>query len=139
MVLLLAADVLVTYKVHTVTGARDQTDIRYGVECDQLLKVDRLVQEMDGLELDSAVHAVDATHKLVDNCPQILVLLHILARGDSHLDQNYLADPFRILRQEDLKSMQFLWDTLDIVESIHADNQLNALEFFPQGLDSIDD
>ena len=40
----------------------------------------------------------------------------------------YLFDPFWVLREEDLETLQFLGQTLDIIQSINTDNNLLALK-----------
>ena len=95
MTLLLRCDVLVGHKVHAIAGRRNETDITDSVECNQLIKRDRLVHEVDGHEFDGAydsldggMHvlseeltkfAVDSADQLVHNSAQVLVLLDILS------------------------------------------------------------
>jgi hypothetical protein len=44
------------------------------------------------------------------------------------LDEHDLANPFRVLGEEDLQGVQFLRDALDVVQAIDADDELYALE-----------
>lgn len=44
------------------------------------------------------------------------------------MHQNHLSDPFRVLRQEKLQCVELLGNTLDVIQSIYADNELNAVE-----------
>ena len=95
MTLLLRCDVLVGHKVHAIAGRRNETDITDSVECNQLIKRDRLVHEVDGHEFDGAydsldggMHvlseeltkfAVDSADQLVHDSTEVLVLLDILS------------------------------------------------------------
>lgn len=54
------------------------------------------MEEVDGHEFNSAEFAVDAADELVDHGAEILILFHVLARGDGDLDENDFADPFRV-------------------------------------------
>ena len=40
----------------------------------------------------------------------------------------YLFNPFWVLREEDLETLQFLGQTLDVIQSINTDDHLLALE-----------
>ena len=81
---------------------------------------------MDGHEFDSAKTTVDATDEFIDGGPEVLVLLDVLPRRHRELYEDDLADPFRMLGEEEFESMKFLWDTFDIVQAIDADNDLDA-------------
>ena len=83
---------------------------------------------MNGHELDGAELAVDTSNEFVDNSAEVLILLDILAGGNSDLYKNNLADPLRVFGKEDLKSVQFLRNTLDIIQTVDADDKLDALE-----------
>lgn len=95
------------------------------------------MHEVDGHELDGAELAVDASNELVHDSTQVLVLFDILARGNGDLHKDDLADPFRVLSQEDLKSVQFLRHTLDVVQAIDTDDEFDALEFLFEGGDAL--
>lgn len=58
-----------------------------------------------------------------------MVLLDVLSRRNSDLNQDNLANPFRVFCEEYFKRMKLLRDTLDIVETVNANDQFNALEF----------
>ena len=72
---------------------------------------------------------VDPPYQFIHDGAQILIFFHVLSTWDSNLDQNDLSNPFRMAGEKDLQGMQLLWDTLDIVKTIHADHQLNSMEF----------
>ena len=91
------------------------------------------MHEVDGHELDSAELAVDATNKLIDDCTEVLVLLDVLSRRNGDLYKHDLADPFGMLCEEDLESVQLLWYTLDVVEAINTYDELHTLELLLQG------
>jgi hypothetical protein len=38
-----------------------------------------------------------------------------------------------VLGKEDLKSVKFLWDTLDVIETVNTDNKLDTLELLFKG------
>ena len=44
------------------------------------------------------------------------------------MDQNHLPDPFRVLGQEQLQSMQLLRNTLDVIQSIDTNDELDPVE-----------
>lgn len=52
--LLLSSNVLVGDEVHAITSRRNDASIRDGIEGDELIEVDRLVEEVNRLELDRA-------------------------------------------------------------------------------------
>ena len=47
-----------------------------------------------------------------------------------------LADPFRVLAEEELKRVQLLWYTLDVVESVDTHNDLDVSKALLQLLDT---
>lgn len=126
--LLLGCNVLVCDEVHPVTGRRDNAGIRHGVECDKLVKVDGLVEEMNWLELNSAEFPVDATDQLVYHSPQVLILFDILSTWHSHLHQNDLTYPLWVITEEDLQRMELLGHALDVVQAVDTDHELDTLE-----------
>jgi phytoene dehydrogenase-like protein len=134
--LLLGSDVLVGHQVHAISCRRDKAYVGDGVESDQLIKGDRLVHEVDWHELDGTELAVDASNKFVDNSAEILVLLDILARGNGDLYEDNLANPLRVLGKEDLESVQLLGHTLDVVQAVDTDNELDALELLLERCDT---
>lgn len=83
---------------------------------------------MDRHKLDGAELSVDAADQLVDYCAKVLVFLDILARRNGNLDENDLANPLRVLSKKNLESMQLLRHTLDVVQTVDTDNELDALE-----------
>ena len=86
------------------------------------------MHEVDGHELDRSKTSVDAPNELVDCRAQVLVFLDILARGYGKLRKDNLADPFRMLCQEELERVQLLGDTLDVVQTVNANDDLHAVE-----------
>jgi len=131
--LLLCRDVLVGHQVHTVACRRHETDIRDSVERNKLVERDRLVHEVDGHELDSAELAVDASYELIDDSTEVLVLLDVLSRRNGDLYKHDLTDPFGMLCEEHLESVQLLWYTLDVVEAINTNDELHTLELLLEG------
>jgi len=59
---------------------------------------------------------------------QVLVLFHILSAGYSDLNKLNFANPFGMLAEETVKGMEFVFYTLDIVESVDANNEFDTLE-----------
>lgn len=49
----------------------------------------------------------------------------------------YLADPLWVLSQEDLERVKLLGNTLDVVQSVDSDDELDALELSLELLDSL--
>lgn len=132
MALLLCRDVLVGDQVHSVAGRRYDASIGDGVERNELIKVDGLVEEVDGHEFNRAKLAVDPADKLVHYRPQILILLDILPARHSDLYQNDLANPLWVVTEEDLQRVQLLRHALDIVQAIDTNHKLDALELLLQ-------
>lgn len=48
-----------------------------------------------------------------------------------------LSDPFWVLSEEELEGVQLLGDSLDVVESVNSDNQLDTVEPLLELLDSL--
>ena len=48
--------------------------------------------------------------------------------GGARARGTHLADPLRVLREEELEPVQLLRDALDVVEPVDADDDLDALE-----------
>ncbi len=144
MTLLLASHVVVRNQVHAVTSRRYEADVGYGVESNKFVKGDRLVHKMDWHELDGACNqlakayrmiknshtefTVDTAHKLIDHCSQVLILFHILSAWYGNLNENNFANPFGMLAEENFQSMEFLWNALDVVESVDANNEFDTVE-----------
>ena len=95
------------------------------------------MHEVDRHELDGAELAVDASDKFVDDSAEVLVLLDILARGNGDLYEDNLANPLRVLGKEDLESVQLLGHTLDIIQTVDTDNELDALELLLERCDAL--
>lgn len=88
-------------------------------------------------KLDSAETAIDTTNEFVDCCAQILVLLDILSRGHSELHKDNLSDPFWVLSEEELKCMELLRNTLDIIKPVDADDDFHAVKALLKGSDTL--
>ena len=58
-------------------------------------------------------------------------------RGASIDTATHLADPLRVLRQEYLQRVQLLRDTLDVVQSVHTNDDLASLEPLLECLESV--
>ena len=86
------------------------------------------MEEVNGHELNRAKSSIDSANQLVDHSTQVLVLFHILPRGNSDLNQNNLADPLGVLRQEHFKGVKFLGDALDIIQTIDTNHKFDTLE-----------
>lgn len=82
--------------------------------------------------------AVYSSYQFVHDGAKILIFLYILTRWHGNLDQHDLAYPLRVLGEEDLERVQLLWHTLDIIETIDADNKLDPLELALQSVDAFD-
>ena len=79
VIVALSGDIFVGDKVHAIAGGGDKADVGNSIECGELVKGDGLVQEVDGHKFNSTEATIDATHELVDNGAQVLVLLDILS------------------------------------------------------------
>ena len=53
------------------------------------------------------------------------------------MDQHNLADPFGVFCQENLESVELLRNTLDVIETVNTDNQLDTLELLLECLDTL--
>ena len=83
---------------------------------------------MDRHKLDRAKASVDTTDEFVDRRAQILILLDVLARWHGELHEYDLSDPLWVLSKEELECLELLGHALDIVESVYADDDLDAVK-----------
>lgn len=83
--------------------------------------------------------SVDSANKLINNRSQVLVFFDITTTGHCHLNQNNASDPVGVFGQEYFQRMQFLRHTLDVIQSVNADDKLHTLEFALQCLNTLDD
>jgi len=51
----------------------------------------------------------------------------------------YLADPLRMLSEKKLKSMQLLWYTLNVIQTINPDNDFDASKALFELFDAVND
>ena len=72
--------------------------------------------------------AIDTADELVDDSAQILILLNVLTTRHGDLHKHHLANLVRVFVQKDLEGVQLLRHALDVVEPVHADDQLHALK-----------
>jgi hypothetical protein len=127
----------VTHQVHAVAGTGHQADIANRVQRAQFIKCQALMHKVNRHKLDSAETAIDTTNEFVDCCAQILVLLDILSRGHSELHKDNLSDPFWVLSEEELKCMELLRNTLDIIKPVDADDDFHAVKALLKGSDTL--
>jgi hypothetical protein len=80
---------------------------------------------------------VDSSDKLVDDSTKVLILFDILSARHGNLNQDDFANPLRVVGQEDFQSVKFLRYALDVIETIHTDNQFDAFELFLQDLNPL--
>ena len=73
--------------------------------------------------------AVDATDQFVNDGAQVLVLLHVLTARYGNLNEHNLANPLRVLSEEDFQSMKFLRDAFDVIKAVHTNDELYTLKF----------
>ena len=125
-----------THQVHTITSTGNQASVRQSVHCRQLLERYRLVHEVNRHKLDRTEATVDAAYELVDGRAQVLVLLDVLTGRNGELNENDLPDPFGVLSEEDFESVELLRDTLDVVETVNADDDFAAFESLAKGGDT---
>jgi hypothetical protein len=71
---------------------------------------------------------IDPSHQLVHSRSQILILFDVLPGWHCQLHEDYFSNPFGVLCQEDLESVHLLWNTLDVVKTINADDDFASLE-----------
>lgn len=95
------------------------------------------MHEVDRHPVDGSESAVDATDKLIDGRAEVLVLLDVLPRRNGDLDKDDLSDPLGVLLEEDLHGVELLRDTLDVVETVDTDDELDALEATAEGRDAL--
>ena len=60
---------------------------------------------MDRHEFDRPKLAIDPANKLINDGAKILVFFDVLSAGYGDLHENYFANPFRVLREEDFESV----------------------------------
>lgn len=53
------------------------------------------------------------------------------------MDQNHLSDTFRVLGQEQLQSVKLLGDALDVIQSINANDEFDAVKPLPELLNPL--
>lgn len=116
---------MTTYQVHTVSRTAHQADVTDRVQRAKFVERQALVHEMNRHEVDSAESTVDTSNKLVHRGAKVLVLLDVLSRWYCELCKNDLADPFGMLREEELEGVKFLRNTFYVVEPVDADNDLD--------------
>lgn len=117
-----------TDQVHAVARAGHQANVTECVQRTEFVKLQALVHEMDRHKLDSPKAAVDTPDELVHRRAQVLVLLDILTRRHGKLHKDDPADPLGMLCEEKLESVELLRHALDIVESVDANDNLDAVE-----------
>ena len=81
--------------------------------------------------------AVNSANEFVDHGSQVLVLFDILSTRHSDLNQDDLANPLGVLGEENLKSVQLLRNALDVIQTIHTDDELHALELALKGSNAL--
>jgi hypothetical protein len=86
------------------------------------------VHEVYRHKLDSAETSIDATDELVDGCTQILVLLDVLSGRDSELREDDLSYPLWVLSEEELERVELLGNAFDVIKSVDADDDFDAIE-----------
>lgn len=62
--------------------------------------------------------------------------VHIQGRSQCHY--SYLANPFRVLCEEELQGVKFLRYTLDVIQAIDTNDGLYSIESLLELLDSVD-
>ena len=142
VVSLLAKYVFQTCRVHAVTNTSNQTNI-----CDtQETKVFKLrnilrivLHRRKAQRSKSAVNCGNETRNLAANLVLWVLLLLFHTGRTRNLNQDNLITPVRVLFQKCFKSLQFLRNTTDTVQSISADNDLlTCIQFLDVGNDSLD-
>lgn len=126
-----------THQIHTVSSASNQAGITDGIQGTELIKGNAAMQEMDGHALHSAKSTVDPSDGLVDDGPEVLILLDILPRRHGDLNQDDFPYPLWVVIQELLEAVELLRDTLDVVQPVHADDDLDSLEASFQAFDPL--
>ena len=116
------------HQVHTVARAGHQADIADRVQRTELVKRQALMHKVNRHKLDRAEASIDATDEFVDCGAQILVLFDVLTRRHSELCKDDFSNPLWVLGEEELESMELLGHALDIIESVYADDDLDAVE-----------
>jgi hypothetical protein len=84
-------------------------------------------------KLDGAETSIYTTDEFVDGRAQILVLLDVLSRGHGKLREDNLSDPLWVLSEEELERMKLLRNTLDVVEPVDSNDDLDAVEALLEG------
>jgi len=91
---------------------------------------------MNRVEFDAAELAIDAPNQFVDGTAEIFVFFNILSGWNGDLDKLDLTNPLRVGLEEVLKSVQFLWNSFDVVQTVDTDDELGTSELFLKLLDT---
>lgn len=67
---------------------------------------------------------------------QFLVLLDLLSARHSHLNEHDLIAQFRVVVQECVECLQLLREALDMVQSVHSNDDLEVFILLFQGLNA---
>ena len=114
-----------THQVHAVSRTAHQADVTDRVQRAKFIERQALVHEMNRHEVDSTESTVDTSNELVHRGAKVLILLDVLSRWYCELCENNLANPFGMLREEELECVKFLRNTFNIVEPVDADNNFD--------------
>lgn len=96
------------------------------------------MQEPHRTPLDRPEPPVDPSDELVDRRSEVLVLLDVLARWDGNLDEHDFADPLWVLLEKHFESVQLLRHSLDVVETVDSDDDLDTFESSLEICDALD-
>lgn len=72
--------------------------------------------------------AIDTPDKLVHDLSKVLILLDVAATGNRNLNQHDFSDPLGVLVQKHLQGVELLRHSLDVIETVNANDELDALK-----------
>ena len=115
------------------------------------------MHEVNRHKLHRAEPSIYPSNELVNGGSQVLVLFHVLPGWHSQLNEDNLgenkvncgviywgrvtnlANPFRMLCEEEFESVQLLWNTLDVIETVDTNDDFHATETLLELGDTVDD
>jgi hypothetical protein len=68
---------------------------------------------------------------------ELLIFLYVLAAWDSDLDEHNLVLQLRVIIEKSVEPLEFLREAFDVVQSVDANNYLDAFIMFFQGSNTL--
>lgn len=68
---------------------------------------------------------------------ELLVFLYVFAAWDGDLDEHNLVLQLRVIIEESVEPLEFLREAFDVIQSVNANNYLDAFIMFFQGSNTL--